>query len=241
VPIAISLDSEPFDERTETVDTFYERMRNGAVATTSQPSPLAFFDAYERAAARGAASILSLHLDRRVSGVTASAMLAAREAPSRVVVVDLPTVSYGVGLCVRAAHDALAGGASVSEARALAERVGSALDNAFVARSAPGGRVSASDDWAVLRFADGKSEPMSSHTSIAEATDAVARRVIASGRPGSVAVGHAGRDVEAAADRLAHDLLRAQVETVERYRVGPSVGAHTGPDSFGVFWQPAGR
>ena len=26
---------------------------------------------------------------------------------------------------------------------------------------------------------------------------------------------------------------------VERYRVGASVGAHTGPDSFGAFWRPA--
>jgi hypothetical protein len=52
-------------------------------------------------------------------------------------------------------------------------------------------------------------------------------------------VGHAGPELEVAADRLAHDLVREQVAAVERYRVGPSVGAHTGPDCFGAFWWPS--
>ena len=61
-------------------------------------------------------------------------------------------------------------------------------------------------------------------------------RLVADAVPELVAVGHASRGVEAAADRLAHDLLRESVGAVERYRVYPSVGAHTGPDSFGAFW-----
>ena len=78
---------------------------------------------------------------------------------------------------------------------------------------------------------------MSSHTTIEDATGEMARRIAGSGAAGQVAVGYASRDVEAAADRLAHDLLRAGVAPVGRYRVEPSVGAHTGPDSFGAFWR----
>jgi fatty acid-binding protein DegV len=234
VSIPVTLDDEPFDG---TVEAFYSRMRHGSVAKTSQPSPGAFVDAYERAESRGAASVLSLHLDRRISGVSESAALAARETAIPVRVVSLPTVSYGVGLCVRAACAALRGGASVNDAATDAERIAVTLDNVFVARSAPAGRVSADDEWTILRFAAGAAEALSAHASVEDASVLMGGRILR-GRPGLVAVGHAGAEVEAAADRLAHDLVDA-VAAVERYRVTPSVGAHTGPDSFGAFWWPA--
>jgi DegV family protein with EDD domain len=236
VPIPVTLDQEPFDG---TTDAFYAGMRKGAVATTSVPSPGAFVDVYERAQARGATSVLSLHLDRRISGVSEAAALAARETTIPVRVVSLPTVSYGVGLCVRAASAALRGGATVSTAAAEAERIATTLDNVLVARSAPGGRVSAADEWTILRFAAGEAAMLSTHATVEEATAIMGRRILR-GRPGLVAVGHAGAELEAAADGLAHDLVDA-VAAVERYRVTPSVGAHTGPDSFGAFWWPAAR
>jgi DegV family protein with EDD domain len=233
VPVPVTIDGEPFDGAH---DTFYARMAAGAVATTSQPSPGAFLAAYERASARGSTSVLSLHLDSRVSGVSASADLAARETPLRVLVADLPTVSYGVALCLRAASSALARGADVDGACLDARRLAAALENLFVARSAPGGRVSASEEWTLLRFADGEAQHVASHETMTAAASDMTRRILLS-PPISAAVGHAGPDVEAVADRLAHDLLRERVEGVERYRVSPSVGAHTGPDSFGAFWQ----
>jgi fatty acid-binding protein DegV len=221
------------------VDAFYEQLRGGAVATTSQPSPGAFLEAYERAARNGAATVLSLHLDGRVSGVGASAELAAGEAPVPVRVIALPTVSYGVALCVRVAHAALAGGATAANAASDATRVAAMLDNVFVARAVASGRVSAGASWTLVRFADGAAQPLSSHESLDEAAHAMTRHIVEPVLPGLVAVGHAGAELEVAADRLAHDLLRAQVTAVERYRVEPSVGAHTGPDCFGAFWWPA--
>lgn len=63
------------------------------------------------------------------------------------------------------------------------------------------------------------------------------------GHPGTldVAVGYAAPPTEASADLLARALAHAGIAEVVRYRVGPSVGAHTGPLSFGAFWWPAGR
>ncbi len=174
-----------------------------------------------------------------MSGVTASAEIAARDASIPVTVVDLPTVSYGVALCVRAARGELVDGATATQAAAMARQLAVELDNVFVARAGPRGRIPATDEWTVLRFADGAATPVSSHTTIEDATEEMARRIAGSGAPSQVAVGHASREVEAAADRLAHDLLRAGVAPVGRYRVEPSVGAHTGPDSFGAFWRPA--
>ena len=236
MPIPVTLDHDPF---AGTTDSFYTRMREGAVAMTSAPSPGDFVEVYERAHTGGATSVLSLHLDRRVSGVSEAAALAARETAIPVHVVSLPTVSYGVGLCVRAASAALRGGATARTAAVEAERVATTLDNVFVARSAPGGRVSADDEWTILRFAAGEAASLSTHATLEEATAIMGRRILR-GRPGLVAVGHAGAELEAAADGLAHDLVEAVV-AVERYRVTPSVGAHTGPDSFGAFWWPASR
>lgn len=238
VDVPVLLGGRPFDG---SIDVFYERMRTGVVATTSQPSPGAFLAAFERAAADGASSVLSLHLDRRISGVALSAEIAADDAPIPVLVASLPTVSYGVAVCVRAARAALAGGASAAEAVAEATRVADALGNVFTTRSAPGGRVvSSAPEWAVLRFDSAGAQPVSNHDTAVEAADAMAR-IVRFHAPALVAVGHAAREVEADADRLAHDLVRSPDGTVERYRVLPSVGAHTGPDTFGAFWWPAAR
>jgi hypothetical protein len=123
VPIAITLDGEPFDAREDAIDDFYARLSEGARATTSQPSPGEFLEAYARIEADGATEVLSIHLDARVSGTLASAVLAAREAPLPVSVVDTRTVSFGVGVCVRAAAEAIASGASVRDAAAIVGRL----------------------------------------------------------------------------------------------------------------------
>jgi fatty acid-binding protein DegV len=240
VPVPVTLDDEPFDERVSSLDWFYERMRAGAPATTSQPSPDAFADAYARAASRGARSVLSIHLDSRISGIAASAELAAREAPVPVRVVDTRTVSYGVALCVRAAVEAAAAGGLAADAALAALRLGGAIENAFVALDSPGGRVPAVASWTVFRFAHGGSERLFDCTSLTEVEGRLAELALDTDEPLLAAVGHAGRSVEATADQLAHRLARSDhVVGVERYRVGASVGAHTGPDSFGLFWWPA--
>ena len=183
--------------------------------------------------------MVSIHLDARVSGTVSAAGLAAVAAPVPVTVVDTGAVSYGVGICVRAAAAVVAAGGSATEAAVVAIALGSRLENAFVAPQTDGGRIPATSDWAVWTFADGAATPVSESSGIDGAVDRISTCVLLGARPISVAVGHAAREVEAAADELAHQLVRSSlVLAVERYRVGPAVGAHTGPDSFGAFWWP---
>jgi len=68
----------------------------------------------------------------------------------------------------------------------------------------------------------------------------MARRVFAEDGEVRAAVGHAAAATEAAADALtlAVESL-THVESVERYRVGAAVGAHTGALGFGAFWWPS--
>jgi fatty acid-binding protein DegV len=233
------LDGEPLDERTGAIDDFYARLRAGVAAATSQPSPADFANAYQRAASHGAESIISIHLDSRTSGTIASAASAARDARIPVIVVDTRTVSFGVAVCVRAAAEITARDGSAEDAARAAFRLGPKIENVFVARAGPGGRVPTTPDWALLRFADGATSMIATCGSVSEAVEEMARHVLHGGTRSSAAVGHAGREMEAAADALAHRILgKESVPAVERYRVGASVGAHTGAESLGVFWWP---
>jgi DegV family protein with EDD domain len=239
VPVAITVDGAVLDDQNLAPDEFYA-LSEGADVTTSQPSPGAFLDAYARAGAGGAAQVLSIHLDARVSGTVSSAELAAREAPIPVTVVDTRTVSFGVGLCVRRAAESIAAGASAREAAAAATRAAAQLRNAFVAHRGPTGRLPEATGWALLEFAGGKADVLGATADIADAIDAMAARVLLADRPVRAAVGHAGAAVEQAAEALALSLASvSRVVEVERYRVGPAVGAHTGPLSFGAFWWPS--
>jgi len=239
VPIGIVLDGERALEDLEP-DGFYERLSAGATVATSQPNPAEFTAVYAAAAARGEQSVISLHLDERISGTAASAELAAREAPIPVSVIPTETVSFGVGICARAAAEALAAGASSHAAATLARRLGSTVRNVFVAPGAPGGRVSQPAEWTVLVYADGETRPLATCEGAVEAVDLMVEHILSSSRPIRAAVGHAAAVSEPAADDLAARLASsASVRELERYRVGPAVGAHTGPFSFGAFWWPA--
>lgn len=240
VPIALAVDGERFDDRADDLDGFYARLARGAKVTTSQPSPGDFAWAYARAAANGAAHVLSIHLDARVSGTTGSAEIAAREVPIPVTIVDTGTVSFGVGVCVRFAAEAIAAGAPAGEAAESARRAASVLGNAFVAPDARG-RAGDVPGWTVLEFRDGAARPLAACDTEQEATAFMTALIARSEEPLRAAVGHAAAATEAGADSLAEGLARSgAVVGVERYRVNAAVGAHTGVLSFGAFWWPAG-
>ena len=238
VPIAILLDGERTDDDLDP-DEFYTRVCAGAPVATSQPNPTEFAAVYAAAAARGEQSVVSIHLDERASGTAASAELAAREAPLPVKVVAAETVSFGVGVCARAAAEALAAGASPLAAATLASRLGSTVRNVFVAPGAPRGRVSQPADWTVLAFAEGETRPLATCEGAAEAVELMVEHILAASQPIRAAVGYAAAASEPAADSFAAALANStSVRELERYRVGPAVGAHTGPFSFGAFWWP---
>jgi DegV family protein with EDD domain len=237
--IEVALDGEPFDEVSDGADLFYDRLATGAEATTAPPSPGAMLELYTDLAARGADEVLSIHLDRRLSSAAASCEIAAEESPVPVTVVDLATASYGVGLCVKEAVACLSNGAGSVVAADAARRLASRLRNAFVAPSARGGRIPATSGWSVFELTDGVSEVRASGESRDDAVEAMTELVSRPDQRLRVAVGYAAEAVRDAADLLAGRLAALRAAEVERYRVAPAVGAHTGGLSFGMFWWPA--
>ena len=240
VPMSIAVDDLVFDEPDLDVDEFYASIAGGRRAATSQPSPGRFAEAYAAAHARGDREVLSIHVGSRISGTVGAAAIAAREALLPVEVVDTGTASFGVGICVLAAAEAIAAGASGRDVADVIEKLVPSIGNVFVAPTAPGGRIPAAAGTPVLSFAGGRTETLAFAGSLERAAELMAAHIDLEPGPLRAAVGHASAATAAAADALATALGRSDaIAEVLRYRVGPSVGAHTGSLSFGAFWWPA--
>src|SRR5206468_1291823 len=121
VPTQLILDDRVYQDRLEvTPAEFFERLRQGADASTSQPSPQAFEDAY-RDALRSADHVVAVILAKALSGTFGSAEGAAkRVAPEAITLVNSRSASLGEGLLVlRGVELAQAGWAPAAIAREL--------------------------------------------------------------------------------------------------------------------------
>ncbi|MGR2068611.1 DegV family protein, partial [Salmonella enterica] len=90
--------------------------------TTSRPSPQLFAETYRKVAESGATGIVSLHLSAELSGTYDAAVVAAREAPVPVRVVDTGMVAMALGFCALAAAETAEAGGTVDEAVTAAEK-----------------------------------------------------------------------------------------------------------------------
>jgi DegV family protein with EDD domain len=252
VPLTVTVDGVDHLEGVDLdADAFYDRFAGPArpVVSTSQPSPGRFAAAYRAVAERGATKIVSVHIGSALSGTVNSARLAAADSPVPVRVVDTGTASFAVGCCVWEAGEALARGATVDEAVAVAEAVAATVGNVFVVGALDlaraGGRLAADagdgDAGAipVLTLAGGVMTAVGRAQDTDQAADAMAAHVRSSGTGLRVGVGVADAGAAPLAGALEQRLRNApEVGEVVRYRVGPSVGAHTGPGTVGAMFYP---
>ncbi len=98
-------------------DEFYNRLRNEAILpNTSQPAPGEFLKAYQKLALPGQ-SVISIHISREMSGTINAAELAAKmvENNAEIHIFDSANVSMGLGLQVIQAARLAKKGASVAE------------------------------------------------------------------------------------------------------------------------------
>jgi DegV family protein with EDD domain len=219
--------------------------------STSQPSPGRFAQAFAELTARGAQEILAVHVGSGVSGTVNSARLAAQSSPVPVHVVDTGTVSFGVACCVWETGEALARGAAIDEAAAVAGAVGETVGTVFtvgaldLARA--GGRLATGTGTGVsgvpvLTMSGGQMTVIGKVSDVAAAAEVMADHVRTAGAGSRLRVGLGIADASAAPLWRALENRLAGVPGVReivRYRIGPSVGAHTGPGTAGVFYYPS--
>ena len=248
VPITVTVNGTEYSEGVDLdADGFYAFWADGQPeVSTSQPSPGAFIETYERLAAEGATEILSVHVAAALSGTLNSARIAAEAVDIPVRLVDTGTMSFGISCCVWEAAEVLRAGGTVEEAARTAEKLAPAIGSVTILQALDftrgQGRMvdhlpADTDGVPVLAFVDGESEVLGEGRSIDELARLMVERMTASGGPVRVALCIADASArpfwEAMEALLAE---RSNVVDLVRYRVGPSVGAFTGPGAAGGFW-----
>lgn len=258
VPLTVTIDGEAFLEGAELdAEGFWARLGSapGSVSTAA-PSAGQVAAAYTALVARGATRILSVHVSAEVSSTLSSVGLAASGAAVPVRVVDSATASFGVTCAVWEAAEALRRGADLEEAARIARATGASTGNVFVLHGLDlarrGGRLGprpggsgGSGEMAVLSMIGATMRQLARVSGAEDAISAMAGHILGAhaGRL-RVAIGTADPATEVLGAALEERLRRAPgaegaagIELL-RYRIGPSVGAHTGPGTVGAYFYP---
>jgi DegV family protein with EDD domain len=253
VPLTVCVDDHEYLEGIDLdADQFYAMFtgRHRPTVSTSDPSPGQFALAYEQLAARGCTEILSIHVSSAISSTMNAARLGARGFEVPVRLVDSGTAGFGISCCVWAAGDAIAKGASLDQAAAIAESLAPSIGNVFIVGAldlvgVSGHPISSGIDCdapgiPVLALRDGQVQAIDRVGSTSEAVEAMATAATQWGDRVNVAVGVADLEACEVADAL-QCAIRNHPSVVEvvRYRIGPSIGVHTGPGTIGCFMFPA--
>lgn len=255
VPMTVTIDHVDHLEGIDLdADAFYDAFDGETTPeiATAQPSPGRFVEAYERMAVRGYDQIVSIHVGASMSGTVGSAELAARSAPIPVTVIDTGTASFGIAVCVWSAGVAIGRGANVDDLRRRIEHLVPQIATAFMIgvphlteRSGRADDIDlrADDGIQVLGMLGGRLDVLERVSTIDDTIDVMSSFVIdvmtTSGLGATVAIGTADAPSRPLTERLERALVGVDgIDAVTHYRVGPSIGAHTGPGTFGLFVFP---
>jgi len=256
VPLHVLLGGQQYSEGIDiTPAELAAALRKLDAVSTSRPSPRAFLDAYEAAAAGGADAVVSVHISSDMSGTVGSAMLAASQSPIPVEVVDSRSVGMAMGYAALSAAVAAEHGqdakavAAIASVRARAATVIFYVDTLEHLRR--GGRIGAASALLgsalaikpLLALSDGHISPIekvrTSARALSRLEELALQAVDAAGESGvDIAVHHL--DSQTRAGDLV-DRLRTRVSsstTVILVELGAVVGAHVGPGTIAVVVSP---
>lgn len=253
VPLTVVLGDQALDEGTEiSARSLALALQKRRSVTTSRPSPDVFAATYRAVAEAGATGIVSLHLSSELSGTYDAAVLAAKDAPVPVRVVDTGMVAMALGFCALAAAEAGEAGGGLDEAVAAADKRAAGTSAFFYVDTLDylrrGGRIGAAQALLgsalavkpLLRLEDGRIEMLEK---VRTASKAIARlEEIVVERAGTGAVDIAVHHLAApeGAERLA-ERLRGRLPglgDLHVSEVGAVIGAHTGPGLLGAVVAP---
>jgi len=249
VPLTVLFGHEAYLDRvTITTEQFYDRLIHGDIwPTTTQPTPQAFAEAYEKLG-QETDEILVVTLSSRMSGTYQSAVGAKAMVGKKykVEIIDSTTVGMGLGLIVISAAKAAKKGAKLAE---LAEMVKSARSRAhfiayfdtlkYLAKGGRAGRAQALlgsllSVKPILTVREGEMAPLTRVRSLRAGMEYLYNFVAScSGRIEELAVEHTTTAEEA--DKLAAqfaELLPNQ--RIFRSTVSPVLGTYGGPGATAV-------
>ncbi len=114
VPLQVIIGASVHTEGVDvTSDMLAEALSSFVPVSTSRPTPDDFLKVYQRLADDGAEAIVSVHLSSKMSGTYDSAVLAAKDSPVPVTVVDSAQVGIATGFAAGRAAEARDAGKDV--------------------------------------------------------------------------------------------------------------------------------
>ena len=254
VPLQVIIGADVFTEGEDvTSDMIAEALAGFVPVSTSRPAPDEFLAVYERLAAEGAASIVSVHLSSRMSGTLDSARLAAEQASVPVTCIDSTQVGVATGFAAGRAAQARDAGADVVEVAEAARSAGETSTTLLYVDTLEylkrGGRVgsaaaligSALAVKPILTITDGVVVPLERVRTQAKALTRLEAMAVekAGACAGGFDIGvqHLASlaTATAVAERLATALGR---DTIPVDEVGAAIGAHVGPGMISVTITP---
>jgi DegV family protein with EDD domain len=260
VPLQVVIGGHPYDDGVDpeaSPDNVARALKEYRPVSTSRPSPATLLETYERLAAEGAEEVVSVHVSGELSGTVESAMLAGRQSPVPVRVVDSRQVGAGTGYAALTAADVVSSAGSGEDAARAARRRADATVSLFFVDTLEylrrGGRVGAAAALLgsalavkpILHLEEGRICPLekvrTSARALSRLTDLAVTAV--GDREVDVTVAHLANPAvaESLADRLAEllgdNLSGREVSVTE---VTAVLGAHVGPGLVGVTIAPRG-
>lgn len=253
VPLTVTVDGVSYLEGIDLdADGFWAMFGDGAVPETSTaaPAPGQFIETYRRMVADGATEIVSVHTGSALSGTLDSARLASEQVDVPVHLVDTGSASFVVGCAALTAAERVAAGDRACVAADASAQVAARTGNVFVVGTLDlpraGGRLARDavhpeepGSVPVMRLLHGEMSVIDHAGSVDEAAAKMAEEILAAGdrlRVG-LSVADPGGAPTVDALRTLLETAPAELELLE-YRVGPSVGAHTGPGTAGAVYHP---
>jgi DegV family protein with EDD domain len=214
--------------------------------TTSQPSPDAFATLYKTLLANPDDQVVGLHISSKLSGTLQSATLAAKDFdPARVHLVDTESVSGGLQLLVRASLDDIQAGDTAAAVAAKATRRRSNVTILVLLDTLTylhrGGRIGRAQAFLgsllnvkpLIAIRDGEVVPVARPRSWSKGVEMIVEGVRGCAPLRGLAEFHAAT-TESMVDLKTR--LSSVVSDVSPIlgRIGPVVGAYSGPGGLGV-------
>ena len=248
VPLIVRFGEEQYRDGVDIdADQFYAKLADSGVhPTTSQPSPDAFATLYRTLLADPDDHVVGLHISSKMSGTLQSATLAAQGFdPGRIHLVDTESVSGGLQLLVRAALDDIKAGDPANVVAEKATRRRSQVTILVLLDTLTylhrGGRIGRAQAFVgsllnvkpLIGVRDGEVVPLARLRSRSKGIDMIVEHVRGRLPLRSLAEFHAAA-AESMVDLEAR--LGAAVSNVTAVlgRIGPVVGAYSGPGGLGV-------
>ncbi|GGK20257.1 hypothetical protein GCM10008955_12090 [Deinococcus malanensis] len=254
IPLTVQIGGRSFlDWQEIDPDAVYDHLRSGGQATTEPPSA-DFFEQHYRGLLETHEAVFSVH----ISGELSETVRHAREAvsrlpePTRVRVVDSLLTTAPLAEVALAARAALDAGQSMEQAEQLVHAIRTEMSTDFSVASLEylrrSGRIGRAQQVVgnmlnlrpVLHFDQGKLSVVKRLKAPQVLPDMLANAVQRFGnRPVSVTIVHAGRDV-ARISELQGAVSRSglNIKQGRALLLGPVIGAHVGPGTFGVLVRP---